>query len=138
MYAPSYTAQTAANSYQTVDVQTASPMRLVAMLYNGLETRLAAAQTLAEQGSPEASGMLVKALDILAELQSSLDLTQGGEIAGNLYGLYQYAGQRLRQSDDRIAAIAEIRKVFAPLASAWNELAEQGAGYNRTMAQMVA
>lgn len=138
MYPSSYTAQTAASSYQSVDVQTASPMRLVAMLYNGLETRLASAQSLAEQGSPETGNMLMKALDILAELQSSLDLTQGGEIAGNLYGLYQYAGQRLRQSDDRVAAIAEIRKIFTPLVSAWNELAEQGVQQNRTVAQMVA
>ncbi len=138
MYTSSYTAQAAANSYQTVDVQTASPARLVAMLYNGLEARLASAQMLAEQGSPAMNAPLMKALDILAELQSSLDLTQGGEIAGNLYGLYQYAGQRLRQSDDRVAAIAEIRKVFAPLTAAWNELAEQGVDRNRTMAQMVA
>ncbi len=138
MYTASYSPQAAASSYQTVDVQTASPVRLVAMLYTALDTRLAAAQSLAEQGSPEASTMLMKALDIIAELQASLDLTQGGEIAGNLYSLYQYAGQRLRQSDDREAAIAEIRKVFTPLVAAWKELAEPGAGYNRTMAEMVA
>lgn len=138
MYTASYSPQAAASSYQTVDVQTASPVRLVSMLYSALDSRLASAQKLAEQGSPEASAMLMKAMDIIAELQASLDLSQGGEIAGNLYGLYQYAGQRLRQSDDRDAAIAEIRTVFSPLVAAWKELAEQGSGYNRTMADMVA
>ena len=61
------------------------------------------------------------------ELQNILNLEQGGELAGNLMNLYHYIGQRLRQSDDRVAAIVEVRKIIAPLAAAWSELSENAA-----------
>lgn len=126
MYGQSYTTQAAANSYQTIDVQTASPARLISLLFNTLEARLKTAQQMAADGSPNVVGPLGKALDIVAELQNVLDLHQGGELAANLLNLYGYIGQRLRQSDNRVAAIVEVRKLIQPLASAWNELAEKG------------
>lgn len=126
MYGQSYTPQAAANSYQTIDVQTASPARLIALLFNTLEARLKTAQQMAADGSAHVGVPVGKALDILAELQNVLDLQQGGEIAANLLNLYGYIAQRLRQSDNRVAAIVEARKLIAPLASAWNELAEKG------------
>ncbi|MEN8720279.1 MAG: flagellar export chaperone FliS [Oceanococcaceae bacterium] len=138
MYASTYSNQSAAWSYQSVDVQTASPARLTALLFTNLDARLAHAGRLAGEGQAEAGVALMKALDILAELQGTLNLAQGGEIAANLYALYQYIALRLRQSDDRAAAITEVRMILAPLVSAWSEIAEGPAAAPRAGARMVA
>lgn len=138
MYASTYSNQSAAWSYQSVDVQTASPARLTALLFSNLDARLALAERLASEGQTDAGVPLSKALDIIAELQGTLNLAQGGEIAANLYALYQYVALRLRQSDDRAAAIADARKILAPLVSAWAEIADGPAAAPRAGARMVA
>ena len=126
MYGPAQSYPQAAQSYQQVGVQTASPARLVAMLFSAFDARLAQVQQAAAQASsasPVADAALQRALAILGELEASLDLEQGGSLAANLLALYRYMRERLRASD-RQAALAEVHRLVAPLNAAWAELAD--------------
>lgn len=135
MYANTYSPAAASQSYQSVDVSTASPARLIALLMEGLSARLALAAKLEKEGSPAADLAVNKSLSIISYLQNNLDMAQGGEIAGNLQNLYVYMGGRLRQRADRGAAIDEVHGLVAPLVDAWAQLSK-GAESTATTSSM--
>lgn len=134
-YAPNaYASASASSSYQSVDVATASPARLIAMLFGALEARLTVAEKLAGEKDGALDSVIDRALAIVTELQNCLDMGQGGELASNLHGLYTYIGGRLRQRTDRAAAVAEVRGLVSPLADAWKELSNQPSLESKPMA----
>ena len=120
-------AATAANAYHQVGVQTgaatASPHKLVAMLFDGFMTSLAQAQgALAAGDVPVKCAALSRAVNIINEgLRGALDLQQGGELAANLNDLYAYVALRLTQANLRNdpALIEECKRLIEPLREAW-------------------
>ena len=83
------------NTYKQVGVKTASQGKLVVMLYEGAISNLEKAMALVDDEKKiqpkniEAYGnYLQKVMDIITELQVSLDMAKGGEIASNLLSLY--------------------------------------------------
>ncbi len=121
----------ALNSYRKVGVETgvvsASPQRLILMLYEGAIAAIAAAQQHLRQNNVAAKGEAVsKAISIIdGGLKASLDLSVGGELAQNLYQLYVYMGQRLLQGNinNDSAALEEVRQLLQQLMGAWETLA---------------
>jgi flagellar protein FliS len=113
----------AVSSYQNVGVQTASPARLVCLLYGTFDARLAALEELAQTGAPLTANMLNRPLEVLTELEHSLDMEQGQSIAANLFNLYRYMRERLQSRDNVLDNVREVRRLLAPLQAAWNELA---------------
>lgn len=117
------------NHYLQQSVNTASPARLVTMLYDRL--LLAIDRTTNALDSVEASAAdmsvahdeLVRAQRIVHELRVSLDLEQGGEIAANLSSLYEWSHEQLvlvnTSKDPR--ALAGVRKVIDELRTAWRD-----------------
>lgn len=121
----------ALNSYRKVGVETgvasASPQRLILMLYEGAIAAIASAQQHVRLKNIAAKGEAVsKAISIIdGGLKASLDLSVGGELARNLSELYDYMGRRLLHASIKndLAALEEVRQLLQQLMSAWETLA---------------
>lgn len=121
----SYAAHAA--QYQEVAVRSASPAQLVVMIYDHLLLNLRRARMAAEQQNLELRlTSLDKARAALSELLITLDHERGGEISGQLSGIYRFALAELIElgahpAADRldrvIALLAELRDAFATVAT---------------------
>lgn len=122
--------QNVAQHYQTQQIMTASPAKLVAMLFDRAILALRDAARAIEEGDIEKRHKSnSKAFEIINHLDRTLDLERGGEVAANLNRLYSYILRQLPQIDfknDKTVA-EEMIKLLEPLRDSWNELADQGA-----------
>lgn len=94
------------NSYKQVSAQTASPGQLVLMLYDGAIRFMERALQGFNNEDPlefnqTISNNLIRAQSILGELNSSLNMEQGGDLAQTLRRLYEYMDDRLTESNVR-------------------------------------
>src|SRR3954469_2152222 len=109
--------------YLAESVATASPGRLLVMLYDRLVVDLAqGAEALRAGDRAVGSGHLLHAQDIIAELRSSLDLTawDGATGLAQLYGfLVKQLIQANVQGDAEI--VAQCVELVEPLRDAWRE-----------------
>lgn len=125
-----------ANAYHQMGVQTgaatASPHKLIAMLFDGLLDSLAQAQGAIAHGDvPAKCSAITRALRIVDEgLNGVLDMQQGGELAANLRDLYTYVSMRLTQANLRSdpALLDECKRLIEPLREAWNAIGPQVEG----------
>src|SRR5947207_14035734 len=86
--------------YRTTSVSTTSRAGLVIMLYDGiLRFTRQAVRAVERREFEEAHCNFLRAQDIMSELQSSLDLEVGGDLARNLQGLYEYGYRRLVEAN---------------------------------------
>jgi flagellar protein FliS len=116
-------------SYRQVATQTASPGQLVLMLYDGAIRFLQRALTgfgiddPAECNSTINNNVL-KTQAILGELDSSLNLEAGGELARHLRQVYLYLDWRLTESNTRKEAegIQEAIGKLTLLRDAWAQM----------------
>ena len=82
--------------YQQAQVDTASPERLLLMLYEGAIRFLNAGRKgILERKFEVAHQNIVKAQDIITEFMATLNMKDGGEFAQNLFDLYEYLNARL-------------------------------------------
>ncbi len=103
-------------------IKTASPARLVEMLYEkAIELLREAEQAMKENNLIKANEKIVKAQDILTELNISLDMEKGGEIAQSLRGLYNYMYKTLIEANLRrdVQKIDEVLYYVEQLLDAW-------------------
>jgi len=93
----------AAETYRRNSVLTASPEKLIKMLYDGairnLEMSRQALSDPARTHSAEVGECLGKALSIIGELKTALDHERGGEISAKLETLYEYSMDQLSQAN---------------------------------------
>lgn len=111
--------------YQSSAVETASPQRLLVMLYDRLALDLVRAEAaLAEGDRVEASTQLMHAQDIVLELHSTLN-PEVWEGAGALSSLYTwlYSEMVLANVKGDAGRVADCRTVVEPLRDAWAEAA---------------
>jgi flagellar protein FliS len=113
--------------YATDAVMSASPMRLLTMLYDRLLLDLKRAETAqAERAWAVATTNLLHAQDIVAELTSSLkvDAWDGGD---RLLALYTYVTSALIDANvhRNTVRVAECIALLEPLRAAWHEAAGQ-------------
>lgn len=121
-------------SYRKVSTQTAPPGQLILMLYDGALRFLRQGLAGFEQEDPlefnrTINNNVLRAQSILQELNNSLDLEQGGELARTLRQLYYYLDDRLSESNLRKTpeGIEEAVKRLTVLRDAWHQmLASQG------------
>ncbi len=114
------------NSYRKVATQTAPPGQLVLMLYDGAIRFLDRALTGFEKDDPAEfnetiSNNVLRAQEIVHELNASLNLDLGGELAQVLHRLYVYLDWRLMQSNVKkeAAGIQEVIRRLTVLRDAW-------------------
>ena len=115
--------------YRTVQTTTASGIELVLMLYRGAIRFLNSAGAALEQRDLErAHRDLLRVQDIVRELRTTLDLTHGGDLAGELERLYAYFEERLVHANIHkdAAAVNEVRALLQELAVAWESLQKSG------------
>lgn len=110
--------------YRQTRIQTASPLELVIMMYDGAIRFInQAKKVLAEKDYVTANKALQRAQDIIDELNISLN-PEAGEIAANLRSLYVYINQRLIEAnmkkDGKI--LDEVLQLLTTLRSSWTEL----------------
>jgi flagellar secretion chaperone FliS len=122
-------------SYKTVSTQTAPPSQLVLMLYDGAIRFLEHALTGFSHTDPlefnlTINNNILRAQDIIYELNYSLDLDRGGELAATLRRLYDYMDRQLMQSNihKTPGGIHDTIRRLTTLRDAWSEmLRRQGA-----------
>lgn len=82
--------------YQKNNIETASPEKILIMLYAGAINFLKKAKiAIQEKNSREANKNIISAENIILEFMSTLDLDIGGDLAKKLYSLYEYLYRRL-------------------------------------------
>lgn len=111
--------------YQRTQVDTASPAKLVVMLYDGAIRFLKQGQAAMQRGDREEQNhCLIRAQRIIAELASSLDMEAGGEIATNLMALYQFMHEQLviANLQDDVNMVQKVREMLESLREAWAQV----------------
>jgi flagellar protein FliS len=114
------------SSYRQTQVQSSTPMELVVMLYDGALTSLRIARQAIEQRDIRARrDALTRAMKIVSELQSTLNMDEGGQVASSLDELYAFVNARMLQaaSQNAVAPLDEAIRVFEPLRDAFAEVA---------------
>jgi len=122
-----------ANAYRQVGTETAvasaTPHRLIEMLFDGCMDAMAQAKGAMRAGQVEVKGRaLGRAVRIVDEgLRASLDMRGGGALAGDLHALYGYLTMRLTAANLRNdeQAIDECQRLLAPLRDAWRDIGAQ-------------
>ena len=121
-----------AKSYKAQSVQTASPGKLVLMLFDGcLRFTLAAKKAFDEEEftkkNEDINNNLIRAQNIVTELQSSLDMSVPGDLPGTLFRLYDFVMHKLQQANlkKEKQPIAEAEKIINELRDAWVEMLAQ-------------
>ncbi|MEW5976508.1 MAG: flagellar export chaperone FliS [Acidobacteriota bacterium] len=117
---------TYSNTYQQIEVVTASQLQLVVMLYEGAIRFLGTAQeAIRTRDLIGKNAGTDRALAIIGELQSTLKIEEGGEIAATLDKLYSYMNERILEASAKldVTPLDEVIKLLRILLSAWNEIA---------------
>jgi flagellar protein FliS len=123
--------------YLQVQVQTATPEMLVTMLYDGLIRFLRQAKAnLTGHKLPEANYFLIRAEDIIVELNNVLDMSRE-PVAGSLRNLYEYMLRRLVEANLKkdAALVDEVVGMALDLRQTWAEAIRQ---VNGTLRQTAA
>lgn len=120
------TYQNQMNQYRRMKIETASPEMLILMLYEGAIKNIVLARDLLNEKNriDACSNAFIKAQNIIAELMSSLNFEIGGEIAKNLFNIYEYINYTLAQAnvnknDHNLEAVMTMLK---ELRDTWQEV----------------
>jgi len=116
-----------ADVYRRTEIQSRSPLELVVMLYDGaLRFMTDARDAAARRDIPARREAVSRTLAIISELQSTLDLGAGGDMARSLDGLYAFVTSRLMDATARQdpQPIDEAIRVFSTLREAWAAIAK--------------
>ncbi|WGK68543.1 flagellar export chaperone FliS [Candidatus Haliotispira prima] len=113
--------------YRKNDVVTANQGRLIVMLYDGLIKQIDLGTAELRKEGPRldlAHNALTKAQEILNELQISLDIEHGGQIAQSLLSLYRFFAKALIQANinKNSEGLPVIRQQIADLRDAWAQV----------------
>ena len=107
------------------DISTASPHRLIVLLFEGAETAINVAKVHAEQGNIAGRGTsLSKAIEIISNgLKVSLDMEQG-ELPQRLAALYDYMVARLLWANMKndVPAMNEVLSLLGEIHGAWTQI----------------
>jgi flagellar protein FliS len=117
-----YTSQV--KQYKTHEIQTSSPEEILILLYDGAIRFLRIAKKgLEEKNIEKTHNNLIKAQRIISEFMLSLDMEIGGEVAKNLYNLYDYLHYRLVEANLKKdpEMVDEVLEHLRSLKQTWEE-----------------
>jgi flagellar protein FliS len=123
------------NAYSKVGVGTAvdaaSPHQLIVLLFEGARQAVVVARSGIETGDiPKKGAAITKAIDIILNgLRASLNLEEGGDLAQNLYALYDYMARRLLHANlhNDKEALDEVLNLLTEIHGAWAEIGNANA-----------
>jgi len=116
--------QAAARSYFQTQVATTTQGDLLIMLFDAaLKFLSQAKEKIAEKNYAQKGILISKAMDILAELQGSLNAQKGGDLADRLQKLYFFCNARLLAANLKmdVTKIDEVVNILTGLRDAFNE-----------------
>src|SRR5271156_805576 len=121
------------DSYRKVATQTASPGQLVLMLYDGALRFLDKALAGFDHKDPKhfnetINNNILRAQAIVHELNASLDMKAGGEVASNFRRLYNYFYRRLTEANrtKQKVPLEEVMARLRVLRDSWAEMLRNG------------
>lgn len=133
-------------SYRQIATQTASPGQLVLMLFDGAIRFLERSLVGFTYEDPlefnqTISNNILRAQQIINELNCSLNMQDGGEFSLTMRRLYNYMDWRLTESNHQKSeeGIREVVKRLTVLREAWSQMLEQqGQTANSSMSALAA
>ncbi|QKI89557.1 flagellar export chaperone FliS [Thiomicrorhabdus xiamenensis] len=121
-------AQQYAKNFVETAVSEATPHKLVDMLYSGAIKNLKLAKLFIEQKQfAKKAEFSNKALAIISSLKDGVDLERGGDVAENLFSLYDYCHRTVFEATAKndIAKIDEVIEHISGLQGAWQQMPEE-------------
>ena len=112
------------NPYLKNQIETSSPEQILILLYDGAIKFLNQAKIGIQNKDIELThNNLIKAQNIISELRDTLDMEIGGELANNLYALYNYFNRRLVQANRKkeIEPVDEVLEHLRGLRDTWKQ-----------------
>ncbi|WP_100642155.1 flagellar export chaperone FliS [Alteromonas facilis] len=109
-------------------VASADPHKLTLMLMQGALDKMAYAKGCMERKDLAGrSEHLSRATAIVINLRDTLDMSSGGEVADNLYSLYDYMVQRLTDAnvENSLQIVDEVISLLSPIRDAWLQIPEE-------------
>jgi len=106
-------------------VEGAPPERLVQLMLEGAIDRISLARGAMENAQVAIKGERIgKAISLVEGLRASLDHERGGELAGNLDALYEYAARRLLEANLRndVTILDEVSRLLREIKQAWDRI----------------
>ena len=110
------------------DVANADPHKLTLMLLQGALDRIAYAKGAMERKDfVEKASFISKSNAIIMHLRDTLDLELGGEVAQNMFALYNYMIERLSSAhiSNDVSMLDEVSSLLAPIRDAWVQIPEE-------------
>ena len=117
--------QKASVAYMQTQITTTNQGELLLMLYAGAINFLIRAREEIEKKNYAEKGMLIsKAMDIIAELDGSLNMEKGGELSKNLHQLYMFCNSHLLQASIKMNAkfVEDVINILEGLRSAYAQV----------------
>jgi flagellar protein FliS len=118
----------AGSRYQSMEITSMSGPRLVVFVYHHILGSLRAGhRAIGLKDHEGRCKALCRARDLVYELVGSLDREAGGELAANLFSLYEYFIHEITQIDlsNDAARLARLIELVVPLHEAWEGAARQ-------------
>ncbi|QMV41676.1 flagellar export chaperone FliS [Cohnella cholangitidis] len=115
-------------AYQKNKYETASPHRLILMLYDGALTNINRAKNALDSDQrAEAHKFIQKAQAIVLELMACLNEEQGDVIAKNLKEIYFYLVNQLTQANihKKKDQLLEVETILGDLRQTWDQLGKE-------------
>ncbi|MGC8492940.1 MAG: flagellar export chaperone FliS [Syntrophobacteraceae bacterium] len=115
----------ASDIYQRTAIQTADPLQLIILCYEGAISDLKKARELHEKSEMnEAYRRIRHAQDIVTELLVGLDYERGGNIAGNLNRIYNFVLRQLIGINSRrdLSLYDDLIRILSNLKEGWEAL----------------
>lgn len=110
--------------YQRTEVETATPEKILILLYDGaIQFLNKAIIALDEKNIQEIHNNVVGAEHILLEFMNTLDFEQGGDFAVRLNALYQYLYNRLVEANMKKdkEIVKEVLEFLVDLRATWKQ-----------------
>lgn len=112
-------------TYKKLQVDTASPISLVIMLYDRAIVLLNKAKNEISEKQYEAKGhTLDKATEIIFELLTTLDKDKGGEIASSLSNLYNFILREITDANSKLNSkpLDNAIRILSELRESWDSI----------------
>lgn len=122
-----------ARVYKEAQIETATPVKLVVILYDIIINSIDQALKYFETKRYDLSNKeLSRAQDGIIELITALDFEKGQDIANNLYSIYLYCSKRLFEGniEKNKDIILEVRNILSKLRDAWEQISNMNQNVN--------
>ena len=126
--------QAAHQQYKQIQVKTANKGKLVVMLYQGcIKFLKLAKESIENEKLEEANNYIIRSQDIISELMNTLDMERGGEIASNLYQLYDFMNRKLIDANVKKdkKKLEIVENMLLELLDSWKQITERKKNQNK-------